>query len=270
MRGSSATASAGGTKRCTPGPTLSEKTGSINRDTPSSWTSQLAWPIQVRRAGWPTPGGCSSSAESTGTLGAAAPTGPLRRRPSTRSTTAHLKTDENGCGAEPSKFTKRLAIRRQLRTSAPPSVTCYIRRAMSAIRLPLLCAFVGGCLSNALLFGLWRASESSDASEAKQPHRAPRVVQVVAVPSAPTAAPSAADPGRELVAVDAEPARTPASEPTPTEQAPAGSAVSDVLMRLESAYRDQVAARAPATSPSTEERATAPVTGAAIAATEPP
>jgi hypothetical protein len=145
---------------------------------------------------------------------------------------------------------------------------------MSAIRLPLLYAFAGGCLSNAVLFGLWRVADSAGAWSPKQQHRSDNVVELVTPASA---APIVEQP-RELVALKAaEQGRDPATEPAPTTAAqdpdsvappPAGSAVSDVLMGLETAYRERVAARAPAPTSSTQERAAAPAE-TAIAAAEP-
>jgi hypothetical protein len=144
---------------------------------------------------------------------------------------------------------------------------------MSAIRLPLLCAFAGGCLSNAVLFGLWRGAEGDWA--AKQQQRSHNVVELV---TAASAAPSIAQP-RELAATtivghghDAatEAAPTPAaSDLDSVGPTPAGSAVSDVLTRLEAAYRESVAARAPAQASSRQEHspAAAPADGA-VAATE--
>lgn len=105
---------------------------------------------------------------------------------------------------------------------------------MSAIRLPLLWAFAGGCLTNAALFGLWRATEPV-APPVRSARASHRVVEE-AVPAPTLARPAA------LVAVSSAEPRTDA----PAE--PAGSSVSDVLARLESEYRDQVAARAPAPS----------------------
>ena len=123
---------------------------------------------------------------------------------------------------------------------------------MSAIRLPLLCAFAGGCLSSAVLFGFWRADAGAGETVAKQ-QRQPRVELVAPAVSAALAAPSA-EPSRDLAAAAAEQARNGAGEATPpATQAvdsagpePAGSAVSDVLMDLEAAYRAHVAATAPA------------------------
>ena len=130
--------------------------------------------------------------------------------------------------------------------------------AMSAIRLPLLYAFAGGCLSNAVVFGLWRAAEGSGPSAVKQQQHPHSVVELVA---APTAAPKVEQPSERVAANAAQPGHDPATEAAPAQTTqdldngptPAGSAVSDVLTRLEAAYRERVAA--PASS--TPERATA-------------
>ena len=139
----------------------------------------------------------------------------------------------------------------------------------SAIRLPLLCAFAGGCLSNAVLFGLWRVAEGAGESALKQ-HRTQNVVELV---TAASAAPSIAQPSELVAASAADPAASAAdpehrvaTEAAPTPAAsdldkdgptPAGSAVSDVLTRLEAAYRERVGARAPAQTSSAQDRATA-------------
>ncbi len=133
---------------------------------------------------------------------------------------------------------------------------------MSAIRLPLLCAFAGGCLSNAILFALWRTGDGAGAVASTQQRSSRQVGELVTA----AAAASGAQPTSALVAAAhvAEPGRA-AAEPAPIQAArdldgagptPAGSSVSDVLMRLEAAYRERVSARAPAQASSTEERAT--------------
>lgn len=125
---------------------------------------------------------------------------------------------------------------------------------MSVIRLPLLCAFVGGCLSSAVVFGLWQADRPADAPAPKQ---AARKVEVVA----PTRALTNAEPRREPIvdrvvepgpSAPAEAALTQDAKSPPEEgngaAVPAGSAVADVLTRLEAEYRERVAAAAPAPS----------------------
>jgi hypothetical protein len=134
---------------------------------------------------------------------------------------------------------------------------------MSAIRLPLLCAFAGGCLSNAVLFGVWRAAEGAGDSAVTQQHRSHNVVELVAAASA---TPSVALPSEPVAATAADHGHDAAIEATPTAAAsdldnggptPAGSAVSDVLTRLEAAYRERAAAQGPAQASSTQERTTA-------------
>jgi hypothetical protein len=156
-------------------------------------------------------------------------------------------------------------------------VAWYSHVAMSATRLTLLCAFAGGCLSNALLFGLWRVAEGAGESAAKKQQRPADVVQLVtaaivppnvAQPSELVAA-SAADHGADA-AIAAAPAPA-ASDPANGGPALAGSAVSEVLTRLEAAYRERVVARAPASAPAppAQERGTAAVPAdSAVAATE--
>lgn len=144
---------------------------------------------------------------------------------------------------------------------------CYIGTAMSAVRLSLMSAFAGGCLCSAVVFGLWQVAEGASASEAKQPRRSQRAV---AVATAATAAPLVVDsPPPPAVSVATEPAHAGKAEPATSEAsaaldnsgpAPAGSAVSDILMGLEAAYRARVGARA--------EPAPVPA-ASAIAAVEP-
>jgi hypothetical protein len=146
---------------------------------------------------------------------------------------------------------------------------------MSAIRLPLLCAFAGGCLSNLVVFGLWRAAEGPRDSAATEQHRSHHVVELA---TAASATPSVAQPS-ELGAASAGDHRHDAAiEAAPTAAAsdldnagpvPAGSAVSDVLTRLEAAYREGVAARGPAQASSTQERISAAApTDTAVASAE--
>jgi hypothetical protein len=132
---------------------------------------------------------------------------------------------------------------------------------MSAIRLPLLCAFAGGCLSNAILFGLWRPAAGAADSAVKQQHQSHNVVELVtAASAAPSVAQaselataSASDHGHDSATAAAlTPAASDLDNGGPT---PAGSAVSDVLTRLETAYRERVAARAPAQASSAQEHA---------------
>jgi hypothetical protein len=122
---------------------------------------------------------------------------------------------------------------------------------------------VGGCLSNAVLFGVWRAVEGAGDSAGKQQRWSHNVAPLV---TAASAAPSVAQPGEPVAATAADHGHDAATEAAPTsaasdldsaEPTPAGSAVSDVLTRLEAAYRERVAVRAPAQASSTQERATA-------------
>lgn len=138
---------------------------------------------------------------------------------------------------------------------------------MSAIRFPLLCAFAGGCLCNALVFGLWRAAESAGTAAVRQPNAphqvaglvTPAVASRLVEPAQQLLAPEVAGQSRAPTAAAAESAEElDAARPTA-----AGSAVSDVLTQLEIAYRERVAASAPApAAPSAEAITTsAPMPG---------
>ncbi|MEO7036446.1 MAG: hypothetical protein ABI548_21055 [Polyangiaceae bacterium] len=137
---------------------------------------------------------------------------------------------------------------------------------MSPIRVPLLSAFVGGCLSSAVLFGLWRAQAGAAAPAATQ--QRPLIVESGSAVASASIAVRSGEPQPELAAAVAQehaptPAEQPASQPSQVPDsagpAPAGSAVSDVLMGLEAAYRARVAAAAPAPAAPPEERAVAAV-----------
>jgi len=159
---------------------------------------------------------------------------------------------------------------------------------MSSIRVPVLCAFGVGCLSSAALFGLWRADNHADAQSSKRA----RSAEVVNAPPVPTHAERRADVVDDSArdTARAEPARVEVAdrgsdakgEPLAakdvqdvanTSPPPGGSAVSDVLMDLEAAYRQRLiaAARAEAAARAdaepTPDRATTPPTPIA---TEPP
>jgi len=126
---------------------------------------------------------------------------------------------------------------------------------MSAVRLPLLCAFAGGCLSSAVLFGIWRADGGAAAS-AQQPraHQTELVSASLVAPKADPRAEAADD--RASLAAQREPAPSesaerradalPASDAVDpsTMPTPGSSAVSDVLTDLEAAYRQRLIAAA--------------------------
>jgi hypothetical protein len=115
-------------------------------------------------------------------------------------------------------------------------------------RLPLLSAFAGGCLSSAVVLGLWLRGNGA----APAPQEA-----AIAPPQAPVGALGAA-PDRTPVA-EVEPASVVAVEPSvakPTDEGAApevtesGSSVAEVLARLEQAYRQELdAAPAPELPP---------------------
>ncbi len=139
----------------------------------------------------------------------------------------------------------------------------YSRSAMSGTRLTLLCAFAGGCFSNAVLFGLWRAADGAGDSAVAQQRGSHHVVELA---QAASGAPRVAQPSELVAAAAADHGHAAAPEATPSPAASdldsggtalAGSAVSQVLARLETAYRERVAARAPAQVSLTQERATA-------------
>lgn len=146
---------------------------------------------------------------------------------------------------------------------------------MSAIRLPLLCAFAGGCLSSAVLFGIWRAE--GGAAAPAQPARAQNAERVTASLVAPQADQrseasddtASADAQREPARVESAdrkaepPAASDAADVASALPTPGSSAVSDVLTDLEAAYRQRLIAAARA-----EAEAAAPP--AAPAPAEPP
>jgi hypothetical protein len=146
---------------------------------------------------------------------------------------------------------------------------------MSAIRLPLLCAFAGGCLSSAVLFGLWRADTAAAVAvptrqqqvthppELAKTSNSPRSTELLA--EAPLPRPPAPDAkGEASTSKDA--ADLGNAEPTP-----AGSAVSDVLTDLEAAYRQRLiaAARAEAAEAATELERSSPPARPASALAQP-
>ena len=83
------------------------KMGSMRSEAPSSCTSQLACPSQVRRNGSPTAGGVARRCTSAGTTGTWAVRGLFRLRPASLSSTAQRKTMAPACGPLPSWFRKR-------------------------------------------------------------------------------------------------------------------------------------------------------------------
>jgi hypothetical protein len=171
---------------------------------------------------------------------------------------------------------------------------------MSTVRLPLLCAFVAGCLSGAVVLGVWRADTAAAVPVQKQLARSNELLAAAiaitnaergrevasrepseAVTSSANApargrdasgAPSPASETEDLGS--AEPASAGSAEPAPAgsaEPAPAGSAVSDVLMDLEAAYRTHLTPSAPAEAPSAVERPAIPApTNVSTTLVEPP
>jgi len=146
---------------------------------------------------------------------------------------------------------------------------------MSSTRLPVLCAFAVGCLSSAVLLGVWRADSQAEAAAQK-----PRVQETErALPPSeqrgrlgPDSAPAPAlvpapIAARESDANSAPPATEDARDVS-APAAPGGSAVSDVLTDLEAAYRQRLIAAARAEAEAAPERPSAPP--ASAAPTEPP
>ncbi|HYQ05006.1 MAG TPA: hypothetical protein VER96_40295 [Polyangiaceae bacterium] len=145
---------------------------------------------------------------------------------------------------------------------------------MISSRVALLAAFGVGCLSTALLFGVWRADSGEQGNATSKPR--PRSAHVVTASLvAPNVAPpveasddsaravARAEPTDHVDAVKAEPA--PAAEAAP----PGGSAVSDVLTDLEAAYRQRLIAAARAEAAARDET-TAPPDRSAPPPTSPP
>jgi hypothetical protein len=123
-------------------------------------------------------------------------------------------------------------------------------------RLPLLWTFAGGCLSSAVLIGLWPG-----ASETSSPPKKRDVVVRNTEASSPVAPPSAATSAVRERAIPDE---------TSDARAEPGSSVADVLTRLEAAYRQGLSAAAPvAAPPPAAEHAPAPPSGTTTIAEAP-
>jgi hypothetical protein len=122
---------------------------------------------------------------------------------------------------------------------------------MSALRVPLLCAFAGGCLSAVVVLGVWRAENLAAIPAQQQLARSNELL--AAALSARNAeqrrevADNAAPAAR--IEPDHESAKTEPPASKDAEPAPAGSAVADVLTDLEAAYRKRLIAPAPAEAP---------------------
>jgi hypothetical protein len=138
---------------------------------------------------------------------------------------------------------------------------------MSALRLPLLGAFVGGCLCSAVMLGVWRMDAGAPASvpAPKQRANTTKVVTAALIPTPPPSLSEAAvEPPRAPSAALHDQAQAAEAEP-PT---PAGSPVSDILTDLETAYRRRLANAA--TEEALARQATAAATNAVIARAEAP
>lgn len=158
--------------------------------------------------------------------------------------------------------------------------------AMSATRMPLLGAFAVGCLSSAALFGIWKMGTTADPSAHpraanKQPLVAATVQRRAESPDpTPRTAPDSLRAESADQLTDAKDSTNEPAAPTadPANAAPpGGSAVSDVLMDLEAAYRQRLiaAARAEAEAASDgqakdSEKRAAPVERAEVVAAATP
>jgi hypothetical protein len=115
---------------------------------------------------------------------------------------------------------------------------------MLARHLPLLWTFAGGCLSGAALIALWPGETETVSSATKQ-----RVTR-----SSESIAPSNARPNveRQRALPDDAPDTLPddALPDAPAVHAEPGSSVADVLLRLETEYRQGLSAAAPGDAPS--------------------
>jgi len=153
---------------------------------------------------------------------------------------------------------------------------------MSAIRLPLLCAFAGGCLSSAVLIGLWTADAANGLPAPKQhadngefvatKRTKPRDEGLVHASLVAQGEPARViTPNRGQDANGEGSASKDAQEPVSSAPTPPGSAVSDILTDLEAAYRQRLiaAARAEAAD-ATEAAPERPTTRAAMAQVERP
>jgi hypothetical protein len=138
---------------------------------------------------------------------------------------------------------------------------------MSAIRVPLLCAFAGGCLGGAVVLGFWRAEVGAAVPAPKPSVGKPQLVVASIAPNAP-------QPSREIAADVARAPSPAAPDPIPPVEAeaaaPAGSAVSDVLMDLEAAYRQHLAKSASAAPAAAEPVPSPTPTSTTIANAERP
>jgi len=152
---------------------------------------------------------------------------------------------------------------------------------MSAIRLPVLWAFAGGCLSGAVLLGFWRAGTGPSVTEpARVAHSRSAKLSVSGIPrtSAEDEPGPVDEPSRRAANADAADRHLDsASDPSAVRgtqdlgavvPTPAGTPVSDVLTHLEAAYRERLVAAAP-TAASTERPSTAPPANTALAQGEP-
>ena len=151
---------------------------------------------------------------------------------------------------------------------------------MSSTRLPLVCAFAVGCLSSAALLGMWRA-DSQALARTQQPRarHAQVVTASVVVPNAPQrgdvspeakrGSSSAPEPAHVENLEQASELKA-SQDPASGSPSPGGSAVSDVLMDLEAAYRQRLIAAARAEAEAAPERQTAPASMPAAPAEHPP
>jgi hypothetical protein len=117
---------------------------------------------------------------------------------------------------------------------------------MSAIRLPLIGGFVGGCLSSAVLLAAFWPGDPASVPAPKQRSSNSELVTASLVPTS-------ARPPRKVKDDAARPPSSAAQDESSSAEAepptPPGSAVSDILTDLETAYRRRLAKAVPEEAP---------------------
>jgi len=140
--------------------------------------------------------------------------------------------------------------------------------------MPVLCAFAVGCLSSAVLLGVWRADSQAEAAARKpRPHAAELVLPPVEHHSELAADPTPTPTAQADRESDTNPEPQAAKDVPDVVSAPpspGGSAVSDVLTDLEAAYRQRLIAAARAEAEAAAERPINPPPASAAPAEPPP
>jgi len=128
---------------------------------------------------------------------------------------------------------------------------------MLARHLPLLWVFAGGCVSGATLIIFFRDDGGSDPSPKEQ-----RASEQATEPSVPPAVVvSAVQDDTPSIEAEVVEAASPSDATAPDDDSASesdGTSVADVLARLEAAYREGLAAAAPAPAPAASAAAPAP------------